>query len=130
MSTKPFPENPVLIIDDESNNLDAMEFMLINEGIDHLILSNDSAGAIDILREKSVSVVILDLKMPGITGDKLIVYIQKHFSHIPVIVITGFPEDEPLVLRVKPFSFAYFFKPVDNLKLVEAILGAVGNFPT
>jgi DNA-binding NtrC family response regulator len=129
MSTKPFPENPVLIIDDESNILDAMEFMLINEGIDHLILSNDSAEAIDVLREQSVSVVIVDLKMPGITGDKLIVYIKNHFSHIPVIVTTGFPEGDPLVLRVKPLVYAFFFKPVDNLKLVEAILGAIGTFP-
>lgn len=61
----------VLVVDDEANILEALQKVLIKEGLEVLTAGN-GRQALEILRRQPVRVMITDLRMPGMTGDDLL----------------------------------------------------------
>jgi DNA-binding NtrC family response regulator len=85
MDTSIYPELPLLIVDDESQTLDSFEIVLISGKINHFIRCQDSREVQSILSAHEVEAVLLDLKMPHITGDELLPVIITDFPEIPII---------------------------------------------
>ena len=125
MKGNPFPSSPVLIVDDESLMLRSMSMALRSEGINNLILCEDARKVLKILREKDIEVILLDLIMPYISGEELLVQIKQDFPDIPVIVITGVQEVETAVKCMKAKAFDYMVKPVERMRLVSGVLRAI-----
>ncbi|MBT3756989.1 MAG: response regulator, partial [Candidatus Cloacimonetes bacterium] len=69
MSNSKYPVNPVLLVDDEDQFLQSGSFALRTSGITNVQKCNDSREVMKLLREKSFSVIILDLMMPYLNGD-------------------------------------------------------------
>ncbi len=67
-----YPFNPVLLVDDEEHLLQSGSFALRTSGISNVMRCSDSRKVMVLLREKPVSVIILDLMMPFINGDELL----------------------------------------------------------
>ena len=125
MKGNPFPSSPVLIVDDESLMLRSMSMALRSEGINNLILCEDARKVLKILKEKDIEVILLDLIMPYISGEELLVQIKQDFPDIPVIVITGVQEVETAVKCMKAKAFDYMVKPVERMRLVSGVLRAI-----
>ncbi|HEB32004.1 MAG TPA: response regulator [Spirochaetes bacterium] len=66
-----FPEYPVLIVDDEDHVLRVLGRVLGADGINNVITCNDSMQATKIIEQKKISVLILDLNMPYLSGEEL-----------------------------------------------------------
>lgn len=60
----------VLVVDDEKEIREAIEIYLNNEEID-VIHASDGLEAIDVLQEKTVHLILLDIMMPKLDGIKL-----------------------------------------------------------
>jgi DNA-binding NtrC family response regulator len=78
-----------------------------------------------LLSWKEIEVVLLDLWMPKISGEEILVKAVQDFPEIPVIIITGLNEVETAVRCMKSGAFDYMVKPVEKSRLVSGVLRAV-----
>jgi DNA-binding NtrC family response regulator len=121
MSDNLNPANPILIVDDEYGILLAMDTTLKMAGLNNTITCQDSRNVADILSEHEVGVVLLDLNMPHIQGEKILTIINHEFPEIPVIVVTGAIDVETAVRCMKEGAFDYVLKPVEEGRLITAL---------
>lgn len=104
-------KNPrIFIIDDEESIRDSCTQVLTKEGY-AVDTSSDGKEALAILDKSHFDVILLDLKLPGVPGIKILNQIKKNFSEIPVIIITGFASIESAVNTIKQGAFDYLAKP-------------------
>ena len=108
----------VLIVDDDREMLVALKdgFSKYKETFSVLI-SEDGTGAVNILKEKSVSLVVTDLKMPQMDGFALLTHVMENYPDIPVIIITGYSTPDMERLAHEGGAVGYIAKPfmLDNL---------------
>ena len=124
MSPHNFPY-PVLLVDDEQELLHLTKITLQCEGIDNIVTIKDSRKVVPFLQREKVSVVVVDLMMPYLSGLELLQLIVSDFPAIPVIVMTALDEVETAVECLKRGAFDYLLKPVEPNSLVSAVGRAV-----
>ena len=79
----------VIIIDDEPIVGKRLKQALIKSGIDVEVFE-DSAKAVNRLKEKKFDIVVTDVRMDKIDGIQILEYIQEYSNHTRVIIITGY----------------------------------------
>jgi DNA-binding NtrC family response regulator len=125
MSTSNYPLLPLLLVDDEEHTIDSFEIALRSGKITNLIRCQDSREVLSTLSWHEVEVVLLDLKMPHISGEELLPVIITEFPEIPVIVITGADDVETAVKCMKAGAFDYMVKPVERSRLLAGVKRAI-----
>jgi DNA-binding NtrC family response regulator len=113
MSREISRESSVLIVDDEAHVLHSAERMLVSSGIGN------------VLAWQEVSVVLLDLSMPHLSGEDLLPDLVSAYPEIPVIVVTGLNEVETAVRCMRAGAFDYMVKPVEKSRLVSGVRRAL-----
>ncbi|HET6254993.1 MAG TPA: LytTR family DNA-binding domain-containing protein [Puia sp.] len=117
-----------LVVDDEPLAVDVVVTYLHNLNIQAVATANNAVEAFQLLRQRPVDLLFLDIQMPQLTGFDLL----RSLPHRPQVVITtayrdfaveGF-EWSVLDYLVKPFSFARF------LQTMEKAIRALQTFPT
>lgn len=119
------PLDPVLIVDDEGQFLQSAHFSLKTSGLTNVERCDDSRCVLEILDRKKVSVVLLDILMPHITGKELLPQITSKYPGIPVIMLTALNEIETAVECMKVGAFDYLVKPIDKTRLVTTLKRAI-----
>ena len=125
MPMSKYPNNPILLVDDEDQFLQSGSFALRTSGISNVIKCNDSRNVLDLIREKTFSVIVLDLMMPYKNGDELLVEISQEFPQIPIIMHTAINEVQTAVECIKNGAFDYLTKPVDKARLITCVKKAI-----
>jgi len=125
MTATLYPQLPILIVDDEEQALDSFEITLRSANLNHFIRCNDSREVMPLLNSGEIEVMLLDLKMPHITGETLLPQITIAYPEIPVIVITGINEVETAVKCMQHEAFDYILKPVEKSRLIGSVRRAV-----
>jgi DNA-binding NtrC family response regulator len=125
MNAGRIPENPILLIDDEQDVIDSLSLMLRSNGIDNIVPCTDSREAMAILRAGEIEVVLLDLAMPHLPGEKLLAAIHEEMPQVPVIVVTGSNEVSAAVECMKAGAFDYMVKAVEESRLVSGVRRAI-----
>ena len=102
--------------------LEIEQLMLSHLGY-QVVARNSSLEAVELFRTKpdEFDVVITDMTMPNMTGDKLADKIKKIRSDIPVILCTGFNERTPQENAYFPEISAFIIKPVALEKLSKTL---------
>jgi CheY-like chemotaxis protein len=87
--------------------------------------------AIDLMRTVAPDLMILDLRMPDLTGGAVLQSIQARpvLHRIPVLIISGFLEDEPAV-DLKLNIVARLAKPISLARLREVVASTLAHPPT
>ncbi|GAB6991744.1 response regulator transcription factor [Paenibacillus pini] len=113
----------VLLVDDESGAIDAIKYALDWEQYGFAITGEASNGrqALELLREHRFSLMITDIRMPGINGLELLVEIRK-FTNIPVIIMSGYQEIDYLKTCLKYGVKDYLLKPVEEEDLSKLLV--------
>ena len=110
----------ILIVDDEDFMRGAVLEVL--RRANHVAMTASSAKeAIDIVSNRSFSVVITDVKMPGMDGIELFRELKKRHPETSVIIMTGFPDLEDAVEVIKEGAVDYLQKPFPPDRLVELV---------
>ena len=118
----PFPEAPILLVDDEPSWLHSLAFTLEYTGhYNNLLTCSDSRELIGMLRCQPVGLILLDLVMPHIGGEDLLVQISQEFPQIPVIVLSGLNQLETAVGCMKLGAFDYYVKTTEPDRLLAGI---------
>lgn len=122
-----FPEYPILLVDDEPSWLHSLAFTLEYTGnYNNLLTCNDSRELIGMLRCQQVGLVLLDLVMPHIGGEDLLVQVGQEFPDVPVIVLSGLNQLETAVRCMKLGAFDYYVKTAEPDRLLGGIHKALG----
>jgi signal transduction histidine kinase len=110
----------ILLVDDEPRNLEALEAILSEPGY-RLLRAQDADGALKLLLEHDVAAIVLDIKMPGMSGFELAEMIKatKRYREIPILFLTAYLlEDQDVLTGYGAGAVDYLTKPL-NPKIVR-----------
>ena len=111
----------VLCVDDEQNILRAIKRALFSLDVD-LTLVDSGEKALAVMKEKTIHVVISDMKMPGMTGAELLEQVAAHYPDTFRVVLTGFADIDATIKAVNQGRIhRYLQKPWDNQELINTI---------
>ncbi|MBL1243565.1 MAG: response regulator transcription factor [Sulfurimonas sp.] len=113
----------ILIVDDEEDILDLMDYTLVSEGYD-TITCIDTSNVKDILDEENISLILMDRNLPGIEGSLFIESLRNEgYSH-PVIYITAKDLSQDIVEGFDRGGDDYITKPF-NINELKARVNAM-----
>ncbi len=122
MTQKPNAASPsILIVDDDLVASELYVTILGAYDMTNTLVCEDSRQVMEVLRGNQVSVLLLDLNMPYVSGQELLPEIIAGFPEIPVIVLTGEDRVDTAVECMKIGAFDYMTKPVDENRLITAV---------
>jgi DNA-binding NtrC family response regulator len=118
----------VLVVDDEPSVRTVVRMTLEKAGYDVLEAENGEKAieAINTGENRLVlDTVICDIRMPKINGIQAIDYFQREYPHVPLIVLTAYPETGMAVSFMRNGASDYLVKPVEAEKLKAAVAKAM-----
>jgi len=109
----------VLVVDDEQSIRDGSERILTRMDF-QVMTASRGEEALELLETDPVSIVLLDMKMPGIDGMEVLGRINEMDRGVLVIVITGFATVETAIEAMKRGAYDFIPKPFepDQLRIV------------
>jgi len=110
----------VLVIDDEPAHRLMVRVVLGDAGFRVLEADNGSSG-LATLRSKPVDVVLLDMRMPGMSGLDVLQKMHEEAMTTPVIMLTAFGNVGSAVEAMKIGAWDYLTKPTDNDELLAVV---------
>ena len=117
----------ILIVDDEKNYPKIIGELLDEEGYSSLTAAS-GMEALDILNTELVDLVLTDVKMPGISGIKLLEKIKGINPDIPVIIMTAYGSVEKAVEAMHKGAYTFILKPFENQALIAHIAKAISVY--
>jgi DNA-binding NtrC family response regulator len=103
----------VLLVDDEVPFVEAMTRRLKKRDLEVSPAFSGVEALEKLGKERSIEVVILDVKMPGIDGIETLREIKKKFPLIEVVMLTGHATVETAIEGMKLGAYDYLMKPCD-----------------
>jgi two-component system response regulator HydG len=114
----------VLIVDDESSNLESLERIFAREGL-RVALAASGAEALEAVRRERPPVVVTDLMMPGMSGEELLRAVKAVSPETEVVLMTAYGTVETAVAAMKQGAYDFITKPVKRHAIVKAVRQAL-----
>ncbi|UNC92256.1 response regulator [Candidatus Contubernalis alkaliaceticus] len=118
------PQENILIVDDEKNIRLMLRHCL--EGNNYIVdTAVNGEDALDKLKEKEFDLILLDMKLPGMSGMEVLQWVSFNKKNTGVIMITAFGTIESAVEAMKMGAFDYLRKPFSTeeiRRLVQEVL--------
>jgi DNA-binding NtrC family response regulator len=119
----------ILIVDDESANLRALE-RLFREDYE-VLTAGSGADALELLRQHDVALLITDQRMPGMTGIELLKNTASLRPRMVRIILTGYTDVEALVEAINCGQvYKYVTKPWNNGEVRLTVSRALEHYET
>ncbi|WP_419726311.1 response regulator transcription factor [Terrisporobacter petrolearius] len=109
----------ILVVDDEKEIVDAIEFYLKPEGY-NVIKSYDGLQALEMIIENDIKLIIMDVMMPNMDGLKTTMKIRED-KNIPIILLSAKSEDVDKILGLNMGADDYITKPFNPLELTARV---------
>jgi DNA-binding response OmpR family regulator len=114
----------VIIADDEETFRESTSRLLRREGFDcHCV--EDADNAVESLRHNRYDVLLADIRMPQNPDRRVVKAARDLDSHLPIILVTGYPSADTAICGINLAVAAYLTKPVDFDELLTHVHGAV-----
>ncbi|HOX77039.1 MAG TPA: sigma-54 dependent transcriptional regulator [Bacteroidales bacterium] len=113
----------ILIVDDEESVRDSLYNWFIEDGY-HVECAANAKEALNLIEQKEFSIVLADLKMPGMDGLEMQRRIKALNPEAIVIIMTAFATVDSAVRALKDGAFDYITKPFDPDDLSHLIRNA------
>lgn len=118
----------VLVVDDEEEVRTACSLILKEIGFDTLVAQDGKAGAQIFERyQDEIALVFLDLTMPQLDGGKLAEKIRERAPHVPILVSSGYPEEDAMKHFAQCNINAFIQKPFQVEILIAKIQELIGD---
>ncbi|RJQ14705.1 MAG: response regulator [Nitrospiraceae bacterium] len=114
----------ILIIDDDSEMQSVLSDILKSEGYEPLV-SGDGRKALRYITDLSPALVLLDIRLPGMDGMKVLEKIRQTDKRLIVIMLTGYGDIKDAVQAIKMGAFDYITKPFRNQEIVSTVRDAL-----
>lgn len=113
-------EGCILVVDDELSIRGYLASLLGKRGYS-VIACGDAEEAMAQLQENAVSLVLSDIKMPGISGLELLEGVRNFDPDIPVILMTGYADFDTAIEAVNKGAFSFLTKPFNRDYLLTSV---------
>lgn len=120
MKQSTLPKLSVLLVDDETGFRETMSKRLTKRGME-ILQAEDGPECLALLEKQDADVVIMDVKMPGISGLDTLREIRRTNQDQQVILLTGNAAVADGVEGIKAGAFDYLTKPVEIDHLANKI---------
>lgn len=118
----------VLVVDDDQEIRDAIEIYLKNEGM-KVIKARDGVKALEILKEQTVHLILLDIMMPKLDGISATYKIREQ-KNIPIIILSAKSEDTDKILGLQIGADDYITKPFNPMELLARVKSQLRRYVT
>lgn len=109
----------VLIVDDEKEILTSLERAL---RIKYDVMTvQESPKVIDFLKQNRVDCILMDIRMPEITGIELLKDIKFLYPHLSILIMTGHGDEDDAITALKYGASGYIKKPINIYYLFDEI---------
>lgn len=127
MDAGPLPIGAVLVCDDDPDVVEVLGAMLESHGYSTL-RAHSGPEALTLAADQAPSLVLMDLRMPGMTGWETIAALRADpaTAEIPIIILSALAPDDMAV----PAASSWLTKPVDQQALMASLRRALGTGPT
>jgi signal transduction histidine kinase len=114
------PQALVLYVDDERSNRVVFEQSL---GKDFQVVSvADGHAALELMEQRTVAVLVTDMRMPGMTGEELLRIAKERHPQTIRIVITAYADIDPILRAIhEGLVVRYIIKPWQRTELVQIL---------
>ncbi|MBB6633410.1 response regulator transcription factor [Cohnella thailandensis] len=109
----------ILVVDDDTEIRDVIHVYLRNEG--HSVLeASDGVDALDVLKQREVDLIILDVMMPRMDGIKACMRIRER-SSVPIIMLSAKEGDMDKIMGLTTGADDYVTKPFNPMELIARV---------
>ena len=115
----------ILLVDDDQALLKSLERVLRDEGFESILTCSDPREVESTVQGQECAVILLDLVMPHVSGESVLLWCVTQYPDTPVIVITAVDDVDSAVRCIKAGAFDYLVKPVDLPRLISALMRAL-----
>jgi DNA-binding NtrC family response regulator len=120
-------DSRVLIVDDEEGMQTALREVLSRRSI-RVDCAGDGESALELIDRTGYSLVLSDVRMPGITGLQLLEKARARRPEMPFVMMTAYGSIEDAVEAMKMGARDYLIKPF-SFETVEAVVGGILEGP-
>ncbi len=113
----------ILIVDDEMGPRESLKVIL--KPYFNIYTAERGGQAIEILKQIPIDLVTLDIKMPGLSGTKVLEKIKQHDPDIEAIIVTGYGSLETAIEGLRLGAFDYIAKPFDVNHILSLVRRAL-----
>jgi two-component system chemotaxis response regulator CheY len=120
----------VLVVDDDESIRHLLRLMLTQGGYD-VEEAEDGGKAVEILNSGDnplmVDVIICDIRMPRIDGVEAITYFRAQYPSLPVIVLTGYHDEQLALSLLKQGVVEHIEKPAERDRILSSVARAIAQ---
>ncbi|MES9143996.1 response regulator, partial [Cutibacterium acnes] len=113
----------VMIVDDSEFVRNTLKRIVSENGCEVVGEATEGTELLSILKTKSVDLVILDIKMPGMDGITALKHIKSEYPKVKVIMCSAMTDQQVIDSVIELGANGYVTKPF----LPEAIIYSIGN---
>ena len=119
----------ILIVDDDPGQRSLLSSFLEGQGFE-TVLASSGERALEMLRKQDFSMVISDVRMPGLTGLETLRRAREQHAVLPVLLVTAYADIREAVGAMRDGALNYLVKPIDLdelLATVQEVTGVSGS---
>lgn len=118
----------ILVCDDDKEIVEAIEIYLMQEGY-NVEKAYDGIQAVEIMKNKKIDLMIIDVMMPKLDGIRATLQIRKE-NRVPIIILSAKTEDADKILGLNVGADDYVTKPFNPLELVARVKSQLRRYTT
>jgi len=115
----------ILIVDDDASQRSLLESFLTSQGFEVVPVASGEQ-ALEILRNEEISLMVSDVRMPGISGLETLRRARKEHAVLPVLLVTAYADIREAVGAMRDGAVNYLTKPIDLDELLASVRQATG----
>ncbi len=115
----------ILIVDDDAGQRSLLDSFLRGQGFQTIVASSGEM-ALEALGVHPVSMMISDVRMPGMTGLETLRKARQQHAVLPVLLVTAFPDVRDAVGAMRDGAVNYLEKPIDLDELLATVRKTTG----
>lgn len=119
-------KNTILLVEDEEDILELLEYTLQKEGYETIGFLNISSKIYEVLEEETIDLILMDRNLPGFEGSIFIKELKSKGYNTPVIYVSAKDKEEDILDGFEAYADDYITKPF-NIKQLCARVKAVIN---
>jgi DNA-binding NtrC family response regulator len=125
MTGSRFPDARILLVDDETDALEAEAIALEVHGFGDVATCSDSRTVAGALAARPADLVLLDVTMPHLDGLEVLRGIRQQWPDTIVVMLTGVNDAATAVECLKAGAWDYVLKPIDQSRLLTTVSNAL-----
>ena len=118
----------ILLIDDHAVVRNGLKQMLI-EHLGSVVVgeANDAIEAMQQVRKQDWGLVVLDIRLPGRSGVDVLKQIKSEKPHLPVLILSSYPESQYAVRLIQAGAAGYISKDSEETEIIKAVKTAAAG---